>query len=115
VNRRPGRRRALRDIERDLVGSDPPFDELFRFFSQLASGESMPRLEKIRTRRLRLPARLRRRSDRHRAVKCDILRQSSYVGLGGGCHVSDGAILEAQASWLPANRGLTSRMGATLG
>jgi hypothetical protein len=72
VNRRPGRRRALRDIERDLVGSDPPLDALFVFFTQLASGESMPRVEKIRTRRLRLPARLKRRSDRHRAVKCGI-------------------------------------------
>ena len=30
---------------------------------------------------------------------------SKLVGVGGGCHASDGAILEAQASWLPANPG----------
>jgi hypothetical protein len=30
---------------------------------------------------------------------------SKLVGAGGGCHASDGAILEAQASQLPANPG----------
>ncbi len=34
---RLGRRRALRDIARDLADSDPPLDELFFSFTQLAS------------------------------------------------------------------------------
>ena len=37
------------------------------------------------------------------------------VGLGGGYHASDGAILKVQASWLPANRGSCPAWGATVG
>jgi hypothetical protein len=42
---RLGRRRALRDIARDLADSDPRLDELFLSFNQLASGGKMPRAE----------------------------------------------------------------------
>jgi hypothetical protein len=62
--RTPGRlrrRRALRDIALDLADSDPPLDELFFSFTQLASGGKMPRVEQIRTRPLRLIARMGRR------------------------------------------------------
>jgi hypothetical protein len=58
---RLGRRRALRDIARDLADSDPRLDELFFSFTQLASGGKMPRVEKIRTRPLGLIARMGRR------------------------------------------------------
>jgi hypothetical protein len=58
---RLGRRRALRDIARDLADSDPRLDELFFSFTQLASGGKMPRTEKIRTRPLRLIPRMGRR------------------------------------------------------
>jgi hypothetical protein len=61
MNLRLGRRRALRDIARELADSDPRLDELFFSFSKLASGGKMPRAEKIRTRSLRLIARLGRR------------------------------------------------------
>jgi hypothetical protein len=56
-----GRRRALRDIARDLADSDPRLDELFRSFTQRANGGKMPRAEKIRARPLRLIARMSRR------------------------------------------------------
>ena len=58
---RLGRRRALRDIARDLADSDPRLDELFFSFAQLAGGGKMSRAEKIRTRPLRLIARMGRR------------------------------------------------------
>ena len=54
----PGRRRALRDIARELADPDPRLDELFSSFTQLARGGKMPRAEKIRTRPLRLIAQL---------------------------------------------------------
>ncbi len=37
------------------------------------------------------------------------------VGLGGGYHASNGAILEVQASWLPANRGSCPAWGPRSG
>ena len=58
---RLGRRRALRDIARDLADSDPRLDELFFSFSQLASGGKTPRAEKIRSTPLRLIARMGQR------------------------------------------------------
>jgi hypothetical protein len=56
-----GRRRALRDIARDLADSDPRLGELFFSFAQLAGGGKMPGAEKIRARPLRLIARVGRR------------------------------------------------------
>jgi hypothetical protein len=61
MSQRLGRRRALRDIARDLADSDPRLDELFFSFTQLASGGKMPRAEKIRTRPLRLIPRMGQR------------------------------------------------------
>ena len=58
---RMGRRRAFRDIARELADSDPRLDELFLSFNQRASGGKMPRAEKIRTRPLRLITRPGRR------------------------------------------------------
>jgi hypothetical protein len=58
---RLGRRRALRDIARDLADSDPRLDELFFSFTQLASGGKTPRAEKIRSTPLRLIARMGQR------------------------------------------------------
>ena len=58
---RLGPRRTLRDIARDLADSDPRLDELFFSFTQLASGGKIPRVEKIRTRPLRLIARMGQR------------------------------------------------------
>jgi hypothetical protein len=61
MSQRLGRQRALRDIARDLADFDPCLDELFLSFNQLASRGKMPRAEKIRTRPLRLIARMARR------------------------------------------------------
>jgi hypothetical protein len=65
MNLRLSRRRALRDIERDLAGSDPGLDELFFLFGGLARGAKIPGAEKIRTMPLRLLARLGPQADRH--------------------------------------------------
>jgi hypothetical protein len=66
---RPGRWRALRDIERNLAGSDQHLDALFFWFTQQARDEKLPRTEKIRARPLRFAARLGRRADRRRAMR----------------------------------------------
>jgi hypothetical protein len=58
MSRRRGRQRALRDIARDLADSDPCLDELFFSFNERASGEKMPRAERIRTGPLGLIARM---------------------------------------------------------
>ena len=50
MNLRWGRRRALHDIERELGKADPRLEELFFLFTSLASGEQMPKTEKIATR-----------------------------------------------------------------
>ena len=67
MNLRLTRRRALRDIERDLAACDPRLDELFWLFTRLARGAKIPAAEKIRTAPLRLLTRLGPRADRHRA------------------------------------------------
>jgi hypothetical protein len=67
MNLRLTRRRALREIERDLADSDPRLDELFLLFTGMARGAKMPGAEKIRTIRLRLLARPGPRPDRHQA------------------------------------------------
>jgi hypothetical protein len=67
MNLRLTRRRALREIERDLADSDPRLDELFLLFTRLASGARIPGAEKIRTMPLRLLSRLGPQADRRRA------------------------------------------------
>ena len=70
MNPRLTRRRALREIERDLADSDPRLDDLFLLFTGMARGAKIPGTEKIRTvrtMRLRLLARPGPRSDRHQA------------------------------------------------
>jgi hypothetical protein len=59
--RRQFRRRALRDIGRDLADSDPRLGELFLYFNECASGGKIPCTEKIRARPLGLFARIGRR------------------------------------------------------
>jgi hypothetical protein len=41
------RLRILQRIERDLTGSDPGLDELFRSFARRTGGRDMPGVEKI--------------------------------------------------------------------
>jgi hypothetical protein len=65
MNLRLTRRRAIREIERDLAASDPRLDELFLSFTRLARGQKIPGGEKIRTMPLRLLARLGPQADRH--------------------------------------------------
>ena len=60
MNRHPGRRRALRAIERDLVRSDPRLNALFLSLTGLANGRKMPDTEKIQTSPLRRLAQLGR-------------------------------------------------------
>jgi hypothetical protein len=67
MNLRLTRRRALRDIERDLAASDPGLDELFLLFTGLPRGGKIPGAEKVRATPLRLLARLGPQADRHRA------------------------------------------------
>jgi len=67
INLRLTRRRALREIERDLADSDPRLDDLFLLFTGMTRGAKIPGTEKIRTMRLRLLARPGPRSDRHQA------------------------------------------------
>ncbi len=67
MNLRLTRRRALREIERDLADSDPRLDELFLLFTRLARGARIPGAEKIRTMPLRLLSRLGPQADRRRA------------------------------------------------
>ena len=69
MNLRLTRRRALREIERDLAASDPRLDELFLSFTRQARGEKIPGAEKIRTMPLRLLARLGPQADRHQPVE----------------------------------------------
>ena len=58
-NLRAGRWRALRQIERDLADSNPGLEALFFSFTQQAQSQKMPRVEKVRSKPLRLLARLR--------------------------------------------------------
>ena len=67
MNMRLSRRRALREIERDLANSDPRLDELFRLFTGMARGAKIPSVEKIRSMWLGLLAGLGPRPDRHQA------------------------------------------------
>jgi len=55
------RRRALRDIGRELADSDPRLGELFVYFNERASGAKIPCTEQIRARPLGLLARIGRR------------------------------------------------------
>jgi hypothetical protein len=55
------RRRALRDIGRELADSDPRLGELFVYFNERTSGGKIPCTEKIRPRPLGLLARIGRR------------------------------------------------------
>lgn len=52
--------RALQRIERDLAGSDPGLDALFRSFARRTGGLDMPWVEKIGRRRFRMFGRRRR-------------------------------------------------------
>jgi hypothetical protein len=60
VNLRRRQLRTLRRIERDLVGSDPGLDALFRAFARHAARREMTRVEQMDHRPLRILARLRR-------------------------------------------------------
>jgi hypothetical protein len=71
-NLRAGRWRALRQIERDLVELDPGLEALFLSFTQQAESRRMPRAEKVRSKPLRLLARLRWQPDRARATKTGV-------------------------------------------
>jgi hypothetical protein len=72
VNLRLGRQRALRNIERDLAGSDAGLDELFGSFTEQVRDELMPTTEKIKTRRLRLLAWLEHQTDHYLAIRIGI-------------------------------------------
>jgi hypothetical protein len=67
MNLRLTRRRALRDIERDLAACDPRLDDLFLLFTGMARGAKLPAVEMTRTTPFRLLARLGPQADRHRA------------------------------------------------
>jgi hypothetical protein len=71
-NLRAGRWRALRQIERDLVELDPGLEALFFSFTQQAESRQMPRVEKVRSKPLRLLARLRWQPDRARPTKTGV-------------------------------------------
>jgi hypothetical protein len=47
MNLRHGRRRVLREIERDLTISDPHLAALLRLFTILVQDERMPRVERV--------------------------------------------------------------------
>ena len=69
---RAGRWRALRQIERDLVELDTGLEALFFSFTQQAESRQMPRVEKVRSKPLRLLARLRSPPDRARTTKTGV-------------------------------------------
>jgi hypothetical protein len=69
---RAGRWRALRQIERDLVELYPGLEALFFSFTQQAESQQMPRVEKVRSKPIRLLARLRWQPDRARATKTGV-------------------------------------------
>jgi hypothetical protein len=52
--------RTLRGIERDLAGSDPGLDAMFRSFARRTGGPGVPRVEKIDRRRFWVLGRRRR-------------------------------------------------------
>jgi len=56
---RLGRQRVLREMERDLAGSDPRLTALFSSFTLLAQDEEMPVAERIVAWPLRMLGRLR--------------------------------------------------------
>src|ERR1700760_4711782 len=60
------RRRALREIERNLAESDPRLDELFLSFAERAGRAEMPRAQEMRSAPLRRFLRRGPRPDRHR-------------------------------------------------
>ena len=64
----PGWRRAAREIEQDLVDSDPCLNALFLSLTRLATDEKMPDTERIKPWPLRLFARLRRAANRLRSA-----------------------------------------------
>ena len=67
MNLHRGRRRVLREIDRDLTISDPHLAALLRVFTILAQDEPMPRVERIAGGPLRLLSRRRLRVWRRRA------------------------------------------------
>jgi hypothetical protein len=60
------RLRALQRIERDLAGSDPGLDALFRSFARRTGGRDMSWVEKIDRRRLWMFSRRRERGPAER-------------------------------------------------
>jgi hypothetical protein len=73
--RRQFRRRALRDIGRELADSDPRLAELFLCFNERASGGKIPCTEMIRARPLGLLARIGRRM---RPAPADLDRTTAW-------------------------------------
>ena len=65
MSRNEPERQALGSIEDGLAGSDPMLASMLNIFSQLAAGEEMPVVEKIRIRRGRPAAHRPRRARRH--------------------------------------------------
>jgi len=55
-------RRKLRRIERGLASTDPRLAALYTMFGRLSRLESMPRLERVRARKIRRAARVRRKT-----------------------------------------------------
>jgi hypothetical protein len=60
VNLRRRQLRTLRGIERDLAGSDPGLDAMFRSFARRTGGPGVPWVEKIDRRRFWMLGRRRR-------------------------------------------------------
>jgi hypothetical protein len=57
---RPRWMRTLQGIERDLAGSDPGLDALFRSFARRTGGHDVPWVEKLERRRFLMFGRRRR-------------------------------------------------------
>jgi len=60
VNLRRRQLRTLRGIERDLTGSDPGLDAMFRSFARRTGGPGVPSVERIERRRFWVFGRRRR-------------------------------------------------------
>jgi hypothetical protein len=67
VNLRRRQQRSLSGIERELAGSDPDLDALFRSFARHAARREVPQVEKISHWPPRMLARLRLRRGGTRA------------------------------------------------
>jgi Protein of unknown function (DUF3040) len=57
-----GERRKLRRIERGLADADPRLAALYTMFGRLSRPEAMPRVERVRTVRIRRAGRVRRKT-----------------------------------------------------